>query len=155
YTITGLEGADGCTLKQEDFQKQIDAKNIIYRIPTPTFGAGLIEQIEDKTIADNVALQSSRVYANSVRIPRGRLNIVQPFHAQGSENRNGNDGTIARYGWKAQNKSLLTFSGEAYNVEMGISNEIFPTEREERTECQFHTVPNDVTHSEKLFDVNP
>jgi len=155
YTITGLDGADGCTLKQEDFQKQIDAKNIIYRIPTPTLGAGLIEQIDDKTIEDNVTVQSSRVYANSVRIPRGRLNIVQPFHAQGSENRNGNDGTIARFGWKAQNKSLLTFSGEAYNVEMGISNEIFPTEREEKTECQFHTVPNDITHSEKLFDVNP
>jgi hypothetical protein len=31
-------------------------------------------------------------------------------------NKNGNDGTIARFGWKAQNKSLLIFSGEAYNV---------------------------------------
>jgi CxxC motif-containing protein (DUF1111 family) len=38
-------------------------------------------------------------------------------------NRNGNDGTVTRFGWKAQNKSLVIFSGEAYNVELGITNE--------------------------------
>src|SRR5213079_1864646 len=54
--------------------------------------------------------------------------------------------TIARFGWKAQNKSLLVFSGEAYNVEMGITNEMFPTEREERAGCQMADVPNDVTN---------
>jgi len=32
--------------------------------------------------------------------------------------------TIARFGWKAQNKSLVLFSGEAYNVEWHL-NEIF------------------------------
>jgi len=32
-----------------------------------------------------------------------------------------------RFGWKAQNKSLLLFAGEAYNVEMGITNELFRT----------------------------
>jgi CxxC motif-containing protein (DUF1111 family) len=157
FTITGLEGADGCVLAQEDFQKEIDRKNIIYRIPTPTFGAGLIEQIDDKTIVDNVNYQAGRVFGgnNTVRISRGRLNLVQPFHTNGSENRNGNDGTIARFGWKAQNKSLLIFAGEAYNVEIGISNEVFPTEREEKRECQFHTVPNDTSHPENLFDPDP
>src|SRR5262249_20259178 len=44
-------------------------------------------------------------------------------------NTNGNDGTITRFGWKAQNKSLLVFAGEAYNVEQGVSNELFPNER--------------------------
>jgi CxxC motif-containing protein (DUF1111 family) len=47
----------------------------------------------------------------------------------GAFNRNGNDGTITRFGWKAQNKSLHIFSGEAYNVEMGISNLLFPQDR--------------------------
>jgi CxxC motif-containing protein (DUF1111 family) len=59
-------------------------------------------------------------------------------------NRNGNDGTVARFGWKAQNKSLLIFSGEAYNVEMGISNELFQSERDETPACQTAHVPNDV-----------
>ena len=52
----------------------------------------------------------------------------------GNVNRSANDGTITRFGWKAQNKSLLMFAGEAYNVEMGISNELFPQERDETLE---------------------
>jgi CxxC motif-containing protein (DUF1111 family) len=64
----------------------------------------------------------------------------------GQTNNNGNDGTIARFGWKAQNKSLLVFSGEAYNVEMGITNEVFETERDETAKCQFAAVPNDTTN---------
>ena len=47
----------------------------------------------------------------------------------GSANHSGNDGTITRFGWKAQNKSLLIFAGEAYNVEQGVTNELFPNER--------------------------
>jgi len=47
----------------------------------------------------------------------------------GTFNHNGNDGTISRFGWKAQNKSLEIFAGEAYNVEMGVSNELFTQER--------------------------
>jgi CxxC motif-containing protein (DUF1111 family) len=157
FTITGLDGAEGCILKQEDFAKEMKRDNLINRVPTPTFGAGLIEQIEDKTIVDNVNYQATRVFGDtkSAYIRRGRLNLVQPFHTNGSENRNGNDGTIARFGWKAQNKSLLVFAGEAYNVEMGISNEVFPTEREETSECQFHTVPNDTSHPENLFNSAP
>jgi CxxC motif-containing protein (DUF1111 family) len=157
FTITGLEGADGCVLKQENFQQEIARNNLINRIPTPTFGAGLIEQIDDKTIEDNANKQAGRGFgdAQNVYVARARLNIVQPFHTKGSENRNGNDGTIARFGWKAQNKSLLVFAGEAYNVEMGISNEVFQTEREEKKECQFHDVPNDMSHPENLFDPDP
>jgi len=46
---------------------------------------------------------------------------------------------------EGQNKSLLLFSGEAYNVEMGITNELFQTERDETPACQFAVVPNTVT----------
>ena len=66
----------------------------------------------------------------------------------GQTNRNGNDGTIARFGWKAQNKSLLIFSGEAYNVEMGISNELFQNERDETANCLFASHPNSITNTE-------
>src|SRR5262249_12900485 len=55
---------------------------------------------------------------------------------EGHPNRSGNDGTITRFGWKAQNKSITIFAGEAYNVEMGISNEAFPTATEEDPACQ-------------------
>jgi len=69
------------------------------------------------------------------------------FGISGRVNKNGNDGTITRFGWKAQNKSLLLFSGEAYNVEMGITNELFQTERDETPTCQFTTGPNTVTNT--------
>lgn len=54
----------------------------------------------------------------------------------------------ARFGWKAQNKSLLLFAGEAYNVEMGITNELFQTERDETDGCLIAPTPNDVTNTE-------
>ncbi|HXJ82339.1 MAG TPA: di-heme oxidoredictase family protein [Candidatus Methylomirabilis sp.] len=117
----------GCNIAQESFDQ---SQNIIFRIPTPTFGLGLIEQIADSTILANQAANASAKSALGI---------------SGRPNRNGNDGTITRFGWKAQNKSLLLFSGEAYNVEMGITNELFQTEREENPACQSTKRPNDTT----------
>jgi len=68
--------------------------------------------IDDSTLLNNAAAQASN-----------NVGVQQAF------NHNGNDGTISRFGWKAQNKSLTIFSGEAYNVEMGISNEEFTQDR--------------------------
>ena len=65
------------------------------------------------------------------------LRVRLAFGITGHENREGNAGTITRLGWKAQNKSLLIFTGEAYNVEMGITNELFPQERDETENCSF------------------
>jgi CxxC motif-containing protein (DUF1111 family) len=112
FTVSGRPDAGNCNLQQPNFQQAQQANNIIFRIPTPTFGAGLIENIDDSTLIANQQAQA----ANN-------------FGIGGAFNRNGNDGTIARFGWKAQNKSLLLFAGEAYNVEMGITNEIFAQER--------------------------
>jgi CxxC motif-containing protein (DUF1111 family) len=142
FTITGLKDADGCLLQQPDFARELRRNNVIFRIPTPVFGTGLVEQIPDQVILDNHATKRGNPYG-----VRGRVNIINAGHALTvRENRNGNDGTIARFGWKAQNKSLLVFAGEAYNVEMGISNELFQTEREEDPKCQFKPTPNDTTN---------
>jgi CxxC motif-containing protein (DUF1111 family) len=151
FTITGREGATGCTLAQPDFAAELASNNVIFRIPTPTFGAGLIEQIPDEQILANQASNTARKQFLGIR---GRPNFhVAGRTITGMTNNNGNDGTIARFGWKAQNKSLLLFSGEAYNVEMGITNELFQTERDETAECQFADVPNDVTNFEAATPV--
>ena len=115
FTIAGMTGTPAnCTavLKQPNFAKASQDGVIRFRIPTPTFGLGLIEAIADETIEANVKAS-------------------KPFGISGTANRNGNDGTVTRFGWKAQNKSLVIFSGEAYNVEQGITNELFPDERGE------------------------
>jgi CxxC motif-containing protein (DUF1111 family) len=121
FTVSRLAGASGCSLAQPPFATAQAAGNLIFRIPTPVFGAGLLENIDDSTLyAVQLAAQG-----NSAGI-------------SGTFNHNGNDGTIARFGWKAQNKSLLMFSGEAYNVEMGIANELFPQDRPLPEEDQTH-----------------
>src|SRR5207244_3072890 len=129
---------------QTSFNPARAVNNIIVRIPTPTFGTGLMANIDDSTLLANHAAQAH----NGVGI-------------SGTFNHNGSDGTISRFGWKAQSKSLMIFAGEAYNVEMGISNELFTQDRPLPGEDQLGSglpasclnlagigYPEDVTHSD-------
>jgi CxxC motif-containing protein (DUF1111 family) len=129
FVITGRwDTPSTCRIQQTDFEAQQDQNNVIFRIPTPTFGAGLIEAIEDATILAN---------------KNANLGPKAVFGISGHENRSGNDGTITRFGWKAQNKSLLIFAGEAYNVEQGVTNEVFPNPRETAPSCDANLHPED------------
>jgi len=143
FVITGRTDAPGCNIAQPDFLPAGDPltgqrgnPNIIFRIPTPLFGAGLIEAIPDTAILANMA---SDVTTKSSLGISGHANA----HLSGNVNRSANDGTITRFGWKAQNKSLLMFAGEAYNVEMGVTNQLFPQERDETPGCLFNATPED------------
>ena len=143
FVITGRADAPGCNIAQFDFLPagnpltgQGGNGNIIFRIPTPVFGAGLIEGISDSAILANLQANASAKLELGIH---GHANA----HLSGNVNLSGNDGTITRFGWKAQNKSLLMFAGEAYNVEMGISNQLFPQERDETPGCVFKPTPND------------
>ena len=63
---------------------------------------------------------------------------------QGTFNTSGNDGTITRFGWKAQNKSLMIFAGEAYNVERGFQRGFPEQERAGVPGCVFNgSTPDD------------
>src|SRR3989454_2705088 len=118
-TLTGRTGTAGCVLAQPDFDTQAANNNLIFRIPTPLFGAGLIEQIPDSVILANQAAGGSTKKA--LRIA-GHPNLVVSGRAiTGRTNNNGNHGTIARFGWKGQKQTLPLFSGEAHNGETGIS----------------------------------
>jgi CxxC motif-containing protein (DUF1111 family) len=146
FTIAGRTGASACAPAQPNFAGELSRNNVIFRIPTPVFGAGLVEQIPDAALLAN---QASNAAAKSGLGIRGRANFHLAGRAvTGQTNNNGNDGTVARFGWKAQNKSLLLFSGEAYNVEMGITNELFQTERDESNPCQLAMQPNSITDTE-------
>jgi len=131
YTIKGRHDAPGCTLAQPDFHTNLANNNVIFRIPTPTFGLGLVENTPDATLQANLAASGAAKSALGIG---GMLNT------------SGNDGTVTRFGWKAQNKSLLIFAGEAYNVEQGVSNEVFPDERSAVPGCVFNATPEDSTN---------
>jgi CxxC motif-containing protein (DUF1111 family) len=130
FVITGRSDAPGCSIAQPDLAGGLSRGNVIFRIPTPVFGAGLVENTSDQNLIDDASAVADR---------RSALGISGHF------NYTGNDGTIARFGWKAQNKSLMVFSGEAYNVEMGVTNELFPNEREYDSSCQYNPLPEDTT----------
>ncbi|HWF66780.1 MAG TPA: di-heme oxidoredictase family protein [Acidobacteriaceae bacterium] len=129
FVISGRFDAGSCSVAQPDFATAAANNNVIFRIPTPMYGAGLVESITDTAILSNAA--------NPAKAGAG---------ISGQPNRSGNDGTISRFGWKAQNKSLLMFAGEAYNVEQGVTNELFPNEREENPSCMLNALPEDNTN---------
>jgi CxxC motif-containing protein (DUF1111 family) len=128
YTIAGRTDAGGCTLAQPSFVQQVTNNNVIFRIPTPLFGLGLVENTPDSGLQTNLAANQSAKASLGIG---GRLNTT------------GNDGTVTRFGWKAQNKSLLIFASEAYNVEQGVSNEGFPNERSAVSGCVYNKTPED------------
>ena len=118
YVISGRSDASGCSIAQPDFAGQLAANNVIFRIPTPVFGDGLVEDTPDNVLIAN----------------------AEPG---ATFNHSGNDGTITKFGWKAQNKSLQIFAGEAYNVEQGVTNYNFPNERDTTAGCQLNATPED------------
>ena len=142
FTIRGRSDTPaGCAPRQPDFATEWSRGNVALRIPTPVFGAGLIESIADREILRSAAATAEARRAQGIA---GRPNVLLAAGAvSGQPNRSGNDGTLGRFGWKAQNKSLLIFSGEAYNVEMGITNGAFPNERDETEGCGDPVTPND------------
>jgi CxxC motif-containing protein (DUF1111 family) len=130
FVITGRSDAPGCTITQPDFAAEQAKGNVALRIPNPLFGLGLVEGVSDAALRAEDAAHAPKKQA---------LGIAGHF------NTSTNDATITRFGWKAQDKSLLMFSGEAYNVEQGVTNELFPNETETAADCRFNALPEDAT----------
>jgi CxxC motif-containing protein (DUF1111 family) len=130
FTIAGRSDAQGCNVTQPNFPQALAQNNVIFRIPISLFGDGLVESTADDALA-----------ADAASAPGASSNGV----SSGVFNHSGNDGTITRFGWKAQNKSLMVFAGEAYNVEQGVTNDLFPNERVTANGCQFNPLPEDST----------
>src|ERR1700733_2152168 len=84
--------AAGCTAVQENFNAQFQKGNVSLRIPTPTYGLGLVENIPDTTLTANLAANAAQKQALGIS---GHLNT------------NPNDGRISRYGGKGAESSLL------------------------------------------------
>ncbi|HYM78919.1 MAG TPA: di-heme oxidoredictase family protein [Candidatus Dormibacteraeota bacterium] len=117
FTISNRTDAPGCTtMVQPDFTTAQQTNNIIFRQTTPTYGTGLMELIQESDIINNMNANQT---------------LKQSLGISGHPNYSDDDGTITRFGWKAQNKSLLYFAGEAYTVEEGVSDEAFPSENDE------------------------
>jgi CxxC motif-containing protein (DUF1111 family) len=101
-----------------------------FRTSLNVLGDGFVEALPDNVFT---AIQASQPVAM-----RGTIIRVPVLEAAPGTTR------IARFGWKNQHASLLSFSAEAYRNEMGITNPLFPTEKKSNghSVAAFDTVPD-------------
>jgi CxxC motif-containing protein (DUF1111 family) len=85
------------------------------RAPIPLFGAGLVEAIPDETL---LALEDP-IDRDRDGIS-GRAALIRDADTR--------EVRVGRFGWKSQHATLLSFGADAYRNEMGITNDLFPTE---------------------------
>src|SRR5258708_8391831 len=111
FTVSGRADAFTCAVEQPDFS---DTANLSFRIPTPVFGAGLIDNMPDAVILANRAADAQRKLELGIG---GEPNIDSA-------------GGIGKFGWKAQHRSLAAFADDAYRTEMGVPSATSPYRRE-------------------------
>ena len=112
-----------------------------FRVSVNLLGDGFVEAVADQTLIDLARAQchASRgaICGQALRVP-----IVE---AKGQT-------AIGRFGWKDQHASLLSFAGDAYLNEMGITN---PLQRDEVTTlCNTVSEPNDTPGADGLADTD-
>ncbi len=116
-----------------------EANVVARRNTTPLFGLGLIEAIPDAQILRNVRRRPvDGVHGKISHVPDPATGKVQ----------------IGRFGWKAQQATLLAFAGDAYLNEMGITNRLFPVENAPNGNAQLLSQYDNVADPEDMPDVN-
>src|SRR5881296_2035754 len=109
------------------------------RLALNLLGDGLVEAVADQTLIE-LAREQRRATGGRIRGQALRVPIVEAPGQSG----------VGRFGWKDQHASLLSFAGDAYLNEMGITTRLFPDEV--TTLCNTASEPNDTTHADGLAD---
>src|SRR5712692_5767442 len=119
-----------------------DAERVrTFRLSVNLLGDGFVEAVADQTLIDISRKQCASTHGEIC----GQVLYVPIVEAPGQT-------AVGRFGWKDQHASLLSFSGDAYLNEMGITSRLFP---EEVTKlCNTVSEPNDKPDSTGLADVD-
>src|SRR5215468_6690680 len=112
-----------------------------FRISLSLFGDGFIEAVPDKTLVDLASNQCKSTHGKIC----GQVLFVPIVEAPGQMG-------VGRFGWKDQHASLLSFSGDAYLNEMGITNRLQPNEV--TNICNTASEPNDPVAPDGLSDID-
>lgn len=112
-----------------------------FRITTNVLGDGFVEAVPDQTFVDLAKDQCNKSHHKIC----GQVLYVPVVEAPGQT-------AVGRFGWKDQQASLLSFSGDAYLNEMGITNRLQPDEV--TNICNTVTEPNDKPGSDGLADID-
>jgi CxxC motif-containing protein (DUF1111 family) len=112
-----------------------------FRLSLSLLGDGFVEAVADQTLVDLADQQCK----SSHRKICGQILRVPIVEAPGEMG-------VGRFGWKDQHASLLSFSGDAYLNEMGITNRLQPDEVTKL--CNTVAEPNDTPGSDGLSDID-
>ena len=112
-----------------------------FRLSLNLLGDGFVEAIADQTLIDLAEQQCK----SSHRKICGRVLQVPIVEAPGQM-------SVGRFGWKDQHASLLSFAGDAYLNEMGITNRLQPDEVTKL--CNTASEPNDTPGPDGLSDID-
>jgi CxxC motif-containing protein (DUF1111 family) len=92
-----------------------EANVVAKRRTNPLFGLGLVDAVPDETFNEIAQIQQLLTPETA-----GRVNLqIDVFSGQPR---------VGRFGWKSQIGTVLTFSGNAFLNEMGITTPFFPHE---------------------------
>ena len=119
-----------------------DTENIrTLRLALNLMGDGFVESVADQTLVD---LAQKECKASHHKMC-GQVIYVPVLEAPGQTG-------VGRFGWKDQHASLLSFSGDAYLNEMGITTRLFPDEVTKL--CNTAPEPNDKPEADGLDDLD-
>lgn len=111
------------------------------RVSLNLLGDGFVEAVADQTLVDLAHKQCQDSHHKIC----GQVIYVPIVEAPGETG-------VGRFGWKDQHASLLSFSGDAYLNEMGITTRLFPDEV--TTLCNTASEPNDTPDPDGLDDLD-
>src|SRR5580698_6051991 len=112
-----------------------------FRLSLNLLGDGFVEAVADQTLIDLAEQQCK----SSHRKICGQVLEVPIVEAPGQM-------SVGRFGWKDQHASLLSFAGDAYLNEMGITNRLQPDEVTKL--CNTVSEPNDTPGADGLSDID-
>ena len=111
------------------------------RLSLNLLGDGFVEALSDQTLIDLAAQQCKSSHHKIC----GQVLEVPIVEAPGQM-------AVGRFGWKDQHASLLSFAGDAYLNEMGITNRLQPDEVTKL--CNNVSEPNDTPGADGLSDID-
>ena len=124
-------------------QEHVPATETIraFRAALNTLGDGFVEAIDDQTL---VAIGAQQPGVSQGRI-HGEVIQVPVLEAPGQTR-------VGRFGWKDQHSSLLSFIGDAYLNEMGVTNRLRP--KDATTIGKTTSDPEDTPDALELADID-
>ena len=141
-TITGRALVNDRAICPQAQEHVPDSENIrTLRAALNTLVDGFVEAVDDETL---LAIAESQLRL-SFGLIRGEAIQVPILEAPGHKR-------IGRFGWKDQHGSLLSFVGDAYEMEMGITNRLRP--KDATTVCKTTSDPEDTPDNLGLADID-